>query len=410
MRKNEKKQWLCIENWVYAVMLPKQLLLYNTQTGQYIISNDKQHLAIVAKMHEKKNLGVVPFECEWFDDQIISSFIDEAIEKNIFSLEDYKDNQLKPIRLMPVLNIQKDVERLKQESDRSIGETVLPYLTEISIFVTKNCSLGCSHCSQSCKQFMCCYANQDNSMLELDTLSRIAAQIKYAPILRLNFIGGDIFSYPFLNKIPEIFKAKKDKIHCWSHYKNFQTSDLPVTWDIIIDFPIEENILSECISANKNGTCHYHFIVQNEEEVNMVEAIVNRFDFQNIEIHPYFNGNNIDFFETHIFLNKEDILENTVTQRRIFCNQALNSNFFGSLMVFPNGDVSATVNTSILGNITTVSLLELITRELEQNTAWRETRNRQPCSVCLFQYLCPPLSNYEQILKKQNLCTLYANI
>lgn len=52
-------------------------------------------------------------------------------------------------------------------------------------------------------------------------------------------------------------------------------------------------------------------------------------------------------------------------------------------------------------------LLELITNELEQNTAWRKIRNEKPCNECLYQYLCPPVSNYEMIFNKQNLCTLY---
>ena len=58
----------------------------------------------------------------------------------------------------------------------------------------------------------------------------------------------------------------------------------------------------------------------------------------------------------------------------------------------------------------THSLLELIAKELEQNTAWRKIRNGEPCNTCLFQYLCPPISNYELIFKRQNLCSLYSNI
>jgi pseudo-rSAM protein len=411
MEHKEKKQWLCLENWVYAAIRPEQLMLYNTRTGQYMISEEQQHLAIVAKMHERQNLGVILFEAAWADNASVLQFIDEAVEKNIFSLEDFQEGQLKPIRLMPVLNIQKDVERLKGESDRSIGETSLHYLTEMSLYVNESCSLDCKHCGQSQKQFMCCGKNKDTSALDASILTKIATQIKYAPILKLNIMGGDIFSYPLLDKIMELFDDKKEQIHFWSHYKNFDNQHNDGNWNIIVDFPVDEQILLRCVATNTKETAqyHYHFIVQSEDEVNLVEKMANNFDIQNFEMHPYYNGANIDFFKVGVFLNEEDILGNTVSQRRIFCNQALNSNFFGGLTVLSNGDVAANLNTPILGNIATTSLLELITKELKQNTAWRKTKNEQPCNECLFQYLCPPISNYEMIFKRQNLCTLYGN-
>ncbi|MCL2510917.1 MAG: TIGR04150 pseudo-rSAM protein [Bacteroidales bacterium] len=409
MENKDKKQWICIENWVYAIMRPEQFLLYNTRTGQYIISEDKQHLAIVAEMHERQNLGVILFREAWADNAPVMQFINEAVEKNIFSWEAYQEGQLKPIRLMPVLNIQKDVERLKRESDRSAGEASLHYLAELSLYVNDLCSLNCKHCGQSRKQFMCCVKDKNTSAPDAAVLTKIATQIKYAPVTKLNIVGGDIFSYPLLDKVLEIFSDKKEQIHFWSHYKNFRASEHPVTWNIIVDFPVDEQTLSNCITAIGKEKAQYHFIVQNENEVNLVEKMAESFDIQNFEMRPYYNGENIDFFKTGIFLNEEDILGNTVSQRRIFCNQALNSNFFGSLTVSPNGDVTANPNAPVLGNIVTTSILELITKELEQNTAWRKTRNENPCNICLFQYLCPPISNYEMTFKRENLCTLYEN-
>jgi len=159
-------------------------------------------------------------------------------------------------------------------------------------------------------------------------------------------------------------------------------------------------------AAKESAQYRCHFIVQNEEEINLVENMTNSLHIQDYEMHPYYNGENIDFFKTCVFLSQDDILGNAVSQRRIFCNQALNSNFFGSLTVLPNGDVVANINKPVLGNITTTPVLELITKELEDNTAWRKTRDEKPCSECLFQYLCPPMSNYEMALNCNNLCQL----
>ncbi|MCL2413707.1 MAG: hypothetical protein FWC94_00425 [Bacteroidales bacterium] len=51
------------------------------------------------------------------------------------------------------------------------------------------------------------------------------------------------------------------------------------------------------------------------------------------------------------------------------------------------------------------SFLVLLYKELDENTAWRKTRTEKPCSECLYQYLCPPPSNYEFAIGKFNLCT-----
>jgi pseudo-rSAM protein len=229
--------------------------------------------------------------------------------------------------------------------------------------------------------------------------------------LKLNIAGGDIFSYPLLDEITEIFNDHKDKIHFWSHCKNMRASEHPVTWEIIVDFPVDRKILEECISfcINEKARYHWHFIVQNEAEISLAEKMTDKFDIQNFEMRPYYNGANDDFFKECIFPGKEDILGDVVSQRRIFCNQSLNSNFFGALTVLPTGDITANLNAPVLGNIAATSLLELITKELEQNTAWRKTRNTPPCNNCLLQYLCPPPSNYEAALEKENLCMINEN-
>lgn len=92
--------------------------------------------------------------------------------------------------------------------------------------------------------------------------------------------------------------------------------------------------------------------------------------------------------------------------REIFRNQKLNSNFFGTLYILPDGSVKANINTSILGNIGTDKILDIIYQELTVNTAWRVVRNSQPCSECIYQFFCPAPSDYERAIGQNNLCQL----
>jgi len=102
------------------------------------------------------------------------------------------------------------------------------------------------------------------------------------------------------------------------------------------------------------------------------------------------------------------LIQKTFCKKRfnIFAHQKLNTNFFGSLTIISSGDVYANINRPALGNIVNNSILELIKSELIINTAWRKIRDVEPCSNCIYQYLCPSPSNYEIILDKSNLCCI----
>ncbi len=51
-----------------------------------------------------------------------------------------------------------------------------------------------------------------------------------------------------------------------------------------------------------------------------------------------------------------------------------------------------------------ILLMDIIYRELIENTAWRVIRNFTPCNDCLFQFICPPISNYEYSLGCKSFC------
>jgi len=113
---------------------------------------------------------------------------------------------------------------------------------------------------------------------------------------------------------------------------------------------------------------------------------------------------NKHFFEANVYLTKEDVFSKSLSFREIFARQKLNTNFFGSLTLMPDGKAYANVNSPVLGNIETESMLDLINKEMNENTAWRKTRNATPCTDCLYQYLCPSPANYEHAIGKPNLC------
>jgi pseudo-rSAM protein len=173
--------------------------------------------------------------------------------------------------------------------------------------------------------------------------------------------------------------------------------------EIIVNFPININIFQNVLE-NVEAQTTLHFIIENMKQYEQVGELLLKHGEIEYQIEPFFNDNNYNFFKESIFLNKEDIFTTTHSFRQIFAHQKLNTHSFGSLTVLANGDVHANVNSDKLGNVETDSILDLIDKEMTANTAWRQIRDKVPCTNCLYQYLCPSPSNYEKAIGKPDLC------
>ena len=120
---------------------------------------------------------------------------------------------------------------------------------------------------------------------------------------------------------------------------------------------------------------------------------------------PFYNGDNYDFFKENIFVSKEEI--KSVSFKDIKRNTILNHFFFGALVCMSNGDVYSNLNNTKIGNIKEHSVASMVFKELEEKRSWLKVRkNVEPCNNCLYSSICPPLSNYEEAIGQNNLCTI----
>jgi len=152
----------------------------------------------------------------------------------------------------------------------------------------------------------------------------------------------------------------------------------------------------------------FFFPVKSEREVEEAGEIDLESLIHNRRLLPYFDGSNLDFFERNVFLSKEIILGAKPSFREIFARQAINGNNFGKLTIFPDGRIYSNVNMPRLGNIKRHSLYEAVYKEMLHGRGWRLTRrNVNPCKRCVYDSLCPPLSNYELVMGRNNLCDVW---
>jgi hypothetical protein len=296
----------------YSANVSDEILLYNTKTGAIIENSFLACRQLIEDIYDPEKLGVIDFSEKYLSSSEVVEFVRKLAEEDFGQLIDVKPGMPQLVNLLPILNLQDDVERLKKDKKTDIGEKALQYLNELNIYLNNQCRLNCPHCDLYFKQTKSCF--------------------------------------------------------------------------------------------NQTTNVHIQLLVENDLQYEDVNLILNKTNINNYQITPIYTGSNISFFETNVYLTKKDILAMPIPHRIIFCNQKLNSNFFGKLYILSDGTVKANMNTDVLGNIDENSLLKIIEIELNKNTAWRKIRNSKPCNDCLYQYLCPPPSNYETVIGKSYLC------
>ena len=409
MLDTNKNYWLYINPHVYCVLKETQALLYNTHTGGKMEIIAQEIIALLQSLHERENLGAIYCKGEELASKPYSNFVIEFCKKDMGNIVDVLQLPEKPIQLMPVLNLQRDIEKLQKNEGRSTGEEVLHYLHEVNIYLHTACQRNCPLCSEYFRQSLCCKTTSDTcpKTLDVSILQNLLDQIRYGAVGKLNLLGGNISEYPYYKELPALLANFKERVHIWHHYANIATSQTVFSdflYDIPVTFPLEKDAWNQSLMLLKDVQAKYHFYITNVTEYEEAEKLIEEYEIEKYAIHPIYTKENLDFFEQYVYVDKEDIFEAKPTFRRIFAHQKLNTHFFGSLTILPNGDVYVNINCSTIGNITTNTLLDIINKEMLVNTAWRKIRDMKPCSECLYQYLCASPSNYEVLIGKPNLC------
>lgn len=405
-----KDYWFLLKPYAHISFDNKgKMLIYNTQNGNYIESKNKDFIALINSAREKKNLGVTLVSKKMFSKKVLHDNIMKATEMQIIELLPVCESSLKPISLQPILNVQRAVERLKNNAERFISEDIMQYLTSLNLYINAECKQNCLYCTSYYKQFLCCTRCKETSELPMNVIESIIKQTSHLSLGKINILGGNILIYRDIVELINLLTANDHLIsYFWIHYSSLLTSNSALLRsirhkNIIMDYLISDKDLDKVLSIVDINTKLY-FIIENETQLKKIDSIFRYNKDLNIEIRPFYNGKNLNFFKKYVFLQKSDILSNLISQREIFRNQVLNLNYFGAINIFSDGTVRATPTSKKIGNIYQNSILELLAYELDENTAWRNVRNGKPCNECLYQYLCPPLSNYEEVIGKINLC------
>lgn len=401
------KYWFYLESYIYVELKQGKALLYNTKDGTSLEIDNQKCISLIQQSRDENNLGVIEIDESYLENTRVKDAIDSIIIAEMGRLTPVTVPEERPIILFPILSLNLDIEKATDEETKSViaGKSVGRYLLNATIFINSSCNQECRHCGASSKQFLCCNKETDGrSFMPKETLEDLLAQICQLPTRTVNICGGDIYSYKHL----DIFKKiQGDKIlNFWTHYKNYTPDELIDTYKIhiFLDFPIDREQSDFVFANSKNKDFCFHAIIESDKDIDEFEQFINDYQIDDYRLHPLFNGENLHFFENAVFYGRQDILSCKISLREIFRNKKLNATSFGDLYISTDGSIRAGISTETIGYINNERIVDIIKKELISNTSWRKTREESPCIDCLLQYLCPPPSEYEKILNRQNLC------
>lgn len=406
--KIENKYWFFLESYIYVSIKANGMLLYDTHTGMNLYIKSAVAIQLVNKIYEDENLGCIELKSSDLTDPETQDFVDKVVMNRMGELLNQHTHSVKPVILLPILSLNLDVEKLKDKEnvDLFLARDISKYLLDVNIVLNNSCRQQCPHCQSYCRQFFCCSKGCTSESLSQDLLVNLLRQISYFPVRTMNITGGNIYHYQYLDVFNTSNKDDKKVFNFYVNYLNYQENPYIDNQKnhLIVNTPVNTDKLHKVYSLTKEKDIKYHLVVENGEQYDELESALTELGIEDFEVHPYYNGRNIQFFEDNVFLSKEDIVATPISMREIFRNQKLNANSFGSLYILPNGDIKANLNEETIGHLGKDRIIDVINHEMMQNTAWRKVRSSEPCQNCVYQYLCPPLSNYERVLHRQNLC------
>ena len=397
--------WFYLSPKVY-VTSKENIFLYHTESGARLEVTEGHLKALLQAVYEPKNLGVVEFPQELWKQEGAHALIEQMLSLHMAGLIPIDREQGKPINFLPILNLQKDVDKAVSIGELSlVVDDLLSYLSRLTL---------CLGGGRLCPSYLSrVWREQEAHWMAPSLLYSLLEQARHSRLKQVRLYADSLFLHPQMKEILGLLESYEYDYQLWMSAKHYLQHQEPIKTCLrsmkrschlsLLASATELEDLARMSEVDAQLTS-WHFLIEDEAQYAHVEQFTERWGIVQSELVPIYTGDNLPFFEEYIYLSEDDIFSVPIEMRRIFCNQKMNSNDFGALTVLPTGECRVSLNTPTLGNLLQSSLLEILYKELTTNTAWRKTRDSGKCQRCFLQYLCPPPSSYEQVIGREDLC------
>jgi len=406
------KKFITIFPFIHINTKNNNTLFYNTLSGNGIVFRENAPISLLAKKLEENN-----FACTIEEDQISildqNNFFNVLLENNIGYSIDVEKLQSLPFTTQCI-----DFRDNQLEKNIKKHEYLLENIREITFYLN-NFTSATSHSKRSKllhHQFIFPICEEEAKEINLIKVKSILKEVEGNPII-VNIVGGNILeSFNYQDIVNEL-NNNSHNVFYYFHYSDLMNSDNinllsgiseKAIKVILVDFPFEQSEFMKWNEMIKRDGVKVEFIVENEEQITEAEQIISKYEIVNYMFRPFYNGENIDFFKENVFVNEEDALAVKESLFDLATKKISNPSFFGKLIFNADGNIYTSFNFPPIGNINNVNIKNMIFNLLEdENSVWRVNKTVvEPCKNCIYNLLCPPISNYEYFIKKFDLCNL----
>jgi pseudo-rSAM protein len=408
-----KKYWLFLDGHTHCFVKDHEVLFYNSLNGKVLKNSNPKIIELGKQLLSKENLHVIEIDQEAIAVPDIAQFITNLRGEFMGDLIDTALTKEKPVQMMPMVKLDRDIKYLQEHPMRSVGDFLMNYLSELNIFLNGDCQQDCSICSYAYRQSHCC-TKKEGQEISWEKLQLFLMEAATSTILNFNLYGGNILQYSHLKELTEVLNESPATKKLHIHYSNLLKADnlnlfQKPGYEIKLIVPVNNDAdqLSQALQMGQQYGLNLSviFFIESEEDYLATEQKIKSLSIENYSISPLFNGNNSAFFEENIFLEEQDICESKPSSKDIYAREKINTNFFGKLFLLSNGDIHANVNHEKLGVLGQDTLAQILYSEMETEKSWRQTRALvKPCSDCAFEKLCPSISPYEEVMERYNMC------
>ncbi len=388
-----QETFLCINPDTFIWCKNTAGLIYNSENGQGFRFKKLDVKPVIEALQDLENLYCIPLKDNDLNNEYLKEFILNIIRCQTGKLINQPAGKHKPVNLPPLLNLQSDKKRIEKASPELLGENMLHYLMELTIHLNAT--------------------TQNTNGYKLKVLIGFLNSLSFSSLKHVRIKSEDILLFTrsgiLFSTIKKMPAKKSIYIKINDIRPEFLSANIfsPEGFVLVIRIDNFDDLhkIHQIIKMmeKKKIAAEFEFIIKDEEEYQIAEILVEKYQLTGADIKPVFTGDNLKFFEKNIFLTEEDLQEPRLNRREVFTHQALNTNYFGKLTIMPNGKVYAHPSHPPLGTVED-DIRELIYKEMTQGNSWLYIRDMKPCCDCIYQWLCPSPSDYELAIGKPNLC------
>jgi pseudo-rSAM protein len=414
----DKSYWFYLESFVYALVKGDNLLLYNTLTGKYLAYHDQPRLVqFIRDLAREENLYALKVTREFLKDNGLQDFTGDVLNHFMGDLIDRSLTGKKPFIMPPRFDIREETGDRQRRTFRNVSRESILGLNQLTLGVNSRCGHNCNVCAGAYKQFPWCTREKEESQLSLTDIETVLEQTRGCPIKTIDITGGDLTQYPHLNRLVELLRPGSFNVnYCFHlfHLKNGLPGALQAGGP-----RTRITLLAECSTLSLPGDLDslkqlkpdkLVFLIQRNEEMPILEEVIEKLNAANISVQPYFNGRNLDFFKENVFTDHEALAENILDMGAISSRKAYNTLNYGHMFIASDKSIYSNLNGPALGKIGETTMDAAVISELSEYGNWlRVRRDAAPCKDCLFDSLCPPLSDFEYASGINNSCNIWKN-